>query len=138
MSTGSQLRPGFFVRKIMNPIVMFFGTTLAVRGRRSGEWRRVPVNVLDHDGARYLVAPRGDTDWTKNLRAVRGGELRRRGSTETFTASEVADVDKAPIIAAYRDRWDSQTKQFWESLPDPADHPVFRIDPTDDAREDRP
>lgn len=125
------LRPGFVVRKVLNPIMMAFTTTLAVRGRRSGQWRKVPVNVLEYDGARYLVAPRGDTDWTKNLRAAGGGELRRRGRSEAFDAVEVGHDEKPPLIAAYRDRWDNQTRKFWEALPDPADHPVFRISDED-------
>ena len=49
---------------------------LAVRGRTSGEWRTTPVNPLTHDGNRYLVAPRGHTQWVRNMRVAGGGELR--------------------------------------------------------------
>src|SRR6185312_11481093 len=49
---------------------------LYVRGRKSGEWRTTPVNPLTlADGERYLVAPRGNTQWVRNLRAVGTGEL---------------------------------------------------------------
>jgi hypothetical protein len=69
--------------------------TLAVRGRSSGEWRTVPVvNVLGRAGQRYLVAPRGDTQWVRNLRATGRGELRRRGWIEPFRATEIADAEK--------------------------------------------
>jgi deazaflavin-dependent oxidoreductase (nitroreductase family) len=125
------LRPGFFIRRIANPLVQLFGaaTTLAVRGRRSGEWHTVPVNVLELDGDRYLVAPRGEAQWVRNLRAAGGGELRRRGKAELFRATEVEDVDaKARIVGAYLDRWGRQVKAQFEQLPDPADHPVFRIE----------
>jgi deazaflavin-dependent oxidoreductase (nitroreductase family) len=126
------LRPGFFIRRIANPLVRLFGaaTTLAVRGRRSGEWHTVPVNVLELDGDRYLVAPRGETQWVRNLRAAGGGELRRRGRVEPFRAEEVVDAEeRARIVGAYLDRWGRQVKAQFEKLPDPADHPVFRIEP---------
>jgi deazaflavin-dependent oxidoreductase (nitroreductase family) len=116
-------------RKIVNPLVHLITSkpTLAVRGRRSGEWRTVPVNVVELDGARYLVAPRGECEWVRNLRAAGTGELRRRHGTERFRATEVPPADRAPMIAAYRDRWDSEVKRFFAELPEPADHPVFSI-----------
>jgi deazaflavin-dependent oxidoreductase (nitroreductase family) len=109
-----------------------FKPTLAVRGRKTGEWRTVPVNVLDLDGARYLIAPRGETHWVRNLRAVGEGELRRRGERERFRAVEVEDVaEKVRIIAAYQERWGKETKSQFAALPDPVDHPVFRIEGAD-------
>jgi deazaflavin-dependent oxidoreductase (nitroreductase family) len=119
------------VSRIVNPLLMRLRLvpTLAVRGRTSGEWRTVPVNVLDLDGSRYLVAPRGDTQWVRNLRAAGSGELRIKGRVEAFSATEVADADKPPIIEAYLARWGSQVKSQFAQLPDPADHPVFRIEP---------
>jgi hypothetical protein len=127
------LRPGFFIRRIANPLVRLLGgaTTLAVRRRNSGEWQTIPVNVLELDGRRYLMAVRGETDWVRNLRAGGGGELRRRGNVEPFrVAEEITDPDmRARIIGAYLDRWGRQVKAQFEQLPDPADHPVFRIEP---------
>jgi len=125
------LKPGFFVSKIVNPLLMKLRLvpTLAVRGRTSGEWRTVPVNVLELDGARYLVAPRGDTQWVRNLRAAGTGELRIKSRTEAFSATEVADADKQPIVDAYLARWGSQVKSQFAELPDAKDHPVFRIEP---------
>src|SRR5690606_40511210 len=67
---------------------------LAVRGRKSGEWRTTPVNLLTVDGAHYLVAPRGHVQWTRNMRAAGGGELRLGKRVDPFTATEVADDDK--------------------------------------------
>jgi deazaflavin-dependent oxidoreductase (nitroreductase family) len=130
-SQSRYLRPGWFVSRVMNPIVMRAGIapTLVVRGRRSGELRTVPVNVLELDGARYLVAPRGTTEWVRNLRAAGTGELRRRGKTERFRATEVANELKPPIVKAYLDKWGSQVKSQFDALPDPADHPVFRLEP---------
>jgi hypothetical protein len=127
------LRPGFFIRRIANPLARLFGaaTTLAVRRRRTGEWQTIPVNVLDLDGKRYLMAVRGETEWVRNLRTAGGGELRRRGKAEPFrVAEEIREPDaRARIIGAYLDRWGRQVKSQFEQLPDPADHPVFRIEP---------
>jgi F420H(2)-dependent quinone reductase len=126
------LRPGFFIRRIANPLARLFGaaTTLAVRRRRTGEWQTIPVNVLELDGDRYLMAVRGETEWVRNLRAAGGGELRRRGRTEAFRAEEIREPDaRARIIGAYLDRWGRQVKSEFDQLPDPADHPVFRIEP---------
>ena len=103
--------------------------TLAVRGRKTGEWRVAPVNVLQLDGSCYLVAPRGETQWARNLRVTGEGELRRRGKTERFRAEEIEDIgEKERLIAAYRERWDKETRTQFEALPDPVDHPVFRIE----------
>src|SRR5215472_12152905 len=63
---------------------------LYVRGRTSGQWRSTPVNVLSHAGQQYLVAPRGHTQWVRNLRAAGGGELRVGRKAERFTATELA------------------------------------------------
>jgi len=87
------LKPGWFTSRVLNPLLMRVGIipTLAVRGRTSGEWRTVPVNVLELDGRRYLVAPRGDTQWVRNLRATGRGELRWRGRVEPFRMTEISD-----------------------------------------------
>jgi deazaflavin-dependent oxidoreductase (nitroreductase family) len=125
------LRPGRFLSRILNPLLVRLGLvpTLAVRGRRSGRWRTVPVNVLELDGARYLIAPRGETDWVRNLRAAGGGELRRGSRSEAFRAVEVPDEEKPPLIGAYLERWGYQVKGQFDALPDPSDHPVFRVEP---------
>jgi deazaflavin-dependent oxidoreductase (nitroreductase family) len=124
------LKPGWLVSRVINPLLMRLGVvpTLAVRGRRSGEWRTVPVNVLELDGQRYLVAPRGDTQWARNLRATGRGELRGRGRAEPFRATEVPDHEKPRVIKAYLARWENQVRRQFETLPNAADHPVFRIE----------
>ena len=89
---------------------------LAVRGRRTGEWRSTPVNPLVVDGRRYLVAPRGHTQWVRNLRASGSGELRVGRRCEEFTAREVADADKLPVLREYLRRWGWEVGQFFEGL----------------------
>jgi deazaflavin-dependent oxidoreductase (nitroreductase family) len=126
---GTYIPHGFFLARVVNPLIMRLGLlpTLAVRGRRSGEWRTVPVHVLELDGSRYLVAPRGDTQWARNLRASGEGELRRRGRREHFRATEVPVEERQPLIDAYLARWGREVKPIFKQLPDPADHPVFRL-----------
>ena len=114
---------------------------LAVRGRKSGEWRRNPVNPLTLGSTRYLVAPRGHTQWVRNLRAAGEGELRVGRRVERFTATEVPDADKPEILRAYLKRWKWEVGMFFEGVgPDAPDedlariapgHPVFCISPRD-------
>ncbi|MET8423295.1 nitroreductase family deazaflavin-dependent oxidoreductase [Nocardia sp. NPDC059246] len=90
---------------------------LAVRGRKSGEWRTTLVNVLTtDDGARYLVAPRGHTQWVRNLRVAGSGELRLGRKVQTFTATELPDADKIPVLRAYLDRWGWEVGRFFEGV----------------------
>jgi deazaflavin-dependent oxidoreductase (nitroreductase family) len=110
---------------------------LAVRGRKSGAWRTTPVNLLTVDGQQYLVAPRGHVQWTHNMRAAGGGELRLGKKVDTFTATEVGDDDKVPLLRAYLKRWKAEVGVFFGGVgPDSSpeelrriapDHPVFRI-----------
>ncbi|MGW4364688.1 nitroreductase family deazaflavin-dependent oxidoreductase [Nocardia takedensis] len=111
---------------------------LAVRGRKSGEWRTTMVNLLEtEDGARYLVAPRGHTQWVKNLRAAGTGELRLGRKVEPFAATEVPDAEKVPLLRLYLRRWGWEVGKFFEGVTkDATDEqlaeiapgfPVFRI-----------
>src|SRR3954451_7487927 len=104
------LEPGWFVRNVFNRCVrrltrlgvsVWGSRELRVRGRSSGSWRTVPVNLLTVDGTSYLVAPRGVTQWVRNLRAAGSGELRVGGRVQPFTAEELPDEAKPPILRAY-------------------------------------
>jgi deazaflavin-dependent oxidoreductase (nitroreductase family) len=111
---------------------------LAVKGRTSGLWRTTPVNLLTVDGARYLVAPRGQAQWVRNIRVAGGGELRLGRRAEQFTSTELADADKAPVIRAYLERWGWEVGRFFDGLAKDASDPeilavapgfpVFRVD----------
>ncbi len=129
--TDQYIKPGFFLSKLVNPAIskLRMAPTLAVRGRTSGQWRTVPVNVLELHGSRYLVAPRGATHWARNLREAGGGELRKGAKVERFNAAELANDEKPPVIEAYREHWGRATRKQWDALPNPGDHPVFRIEP---------
>ncbi len=143
-------KPGWLTVKVLNRMVAWLARRgisvkgsqeLAVRGRKSGEWRRTPVNPLLLDGERYLVAPRGHVQWTHNMRAAGGGRLLLGRRTEDFTATEVADDDKPPVLRAYLKAWKSEVGIFFDGVgPDSSTeelraiapkHPVFRIRPVD-------
>ncbi|WP_433577269.1 nitroreductase/quinone reductase family protein [Nocardia brasiliensis] len=111
---------------------------LAVRGRKSGEWRTTMVNLLvREDGARFLVAPRGHTQWVRNLRVAGGGELRLGRKVEEFAAIEVTDADKVPLLRLYLQKWGWEVGKFFEGVTKDATDdelaaiapgfPVFRI-----------
>ncbi|CDR07228.1 nitroreductase family deazaflavin-dependent oxidoreductase [Streptomyces iranensis] len=89
---------------------------LAVRGRKSGEWRTTPVNPLTLHGERYLVAPRGHTQWVRNMRAAGGGELRLGRRVEPFTAVEVEDGAKPEILRLYLKKWAWEVGRFFDGV----------------------
>jgi deazaflavin-dependent oxidoreductase (nitroreductase family) len=139
--------PDFLTRTIFNPAVAFFTGTLglslrgsrvlAVRGRKSGEWRTTPVNPLTLEGHRYLVAPRGVTHWVRNIRASGEGVLRKGRHEEPIRVVELSDAEKPPVIRAYLQLWGMETRKFFglkdANVPDAEiariapNHPVFRI-----------
>jgi deazaflavin-dependent oxidoreductase (nitroreductase family) len=141
-------QPGWFTKMIFNPAVaamtragisIWGSRVLRVRGRKSGEWRSAPVNLLTYEGKQYLVAPRGLTQWVRNLREAGEGELLLGTRVHRFRAHETSDDQKVPILRAYLKRWKAEVGIFFggvsadspeEDLRRRApDHPVFRIDP---------
>ena len=103
---------------------------LYVRGRKTGEWRTTPVNLLVHEGERYLVAPRGHTQWVRNMRVAGGGELHIGRRAEVFTANELSDADKPEILRAYLKRWRFEVGMFFDGVgPDASDEKLLEIAP---------
>jgi len=150
MSAGGEhfKRPGWFTKNVFNRLIaaltrlgvnVWGARVLEVRGRSSGEMRQTPVNLHVYKSQRFLVAPRGHTQWTRNLRASGEGRLKLGRRTEQFHAVELLDDDeKVPILRAYLKRWKVEVGVFFEGVgPDSADaelraiapkHPVFRIE----------
>ena len=140
-------RPGWFTRHIFNRAVagltrlgvsVLGSRVLEVAGRKSGQPRRTPVNLLTLDGTQYLVAARGVTEWVRNVRAD-GGKLslllgRHR---DERVATELEDTEKVPVLRAYLKRWKAEVGVFFDGVgPDSTDdelaaiaprHPVFRL-----------
>jgi deazaflavin-dependent oxidoreductase (nitroreductase family) len=147
MSTTAHYKaPGWFTRNVFNPTVEFatrhglsvWGSrVLAVKGRKSGEWRTTPVNLLTIGEQRYLVAPRGETEWVKNIRVAGGGELRVGKKVEPFSVRELTGDAKPPVLRAYLKRWKMEVGTFFEGTgPNSTDeellaigdkHPVFEV-----------
>jgi deazaflavin-dependent oxidoreductase (nitroreductase family) len=140
-------RPGWFTRHVANKLVggltragisVWGSRVLEVRGRKSGLPRRVPVNLLDFEGEQFLVAPRGEAEWVRNVRADSGRLvlLLGRGRTEML-ARELSDEDKAPVLRAYLKRWRAEVGVFFDGVgPDSSPeelagiasrHPVFQL-----------
>jgi deazaflavin-dependent oxidoreductase (nitroreductase family) len=140
------LEPGAITRNVFNRLVAlltsagvsFMGSrVLRVRGRTSGQWRETPVNLLTYEGERFLVAPRGHTQWVRNLRVAGGGELRIGRRTEAFGAQELPDAEKPPVMRAYLKKWKWEVGQFFEGIDEKSPDeklleaapgfPVFRV-----------
>ena len=141
-------KPDWFTKHVFNRVVAMFtrlgfsvwgSRVLRVRGRKSGEWRTSPVNLLRRGNVEYLVAPRGQTQWVRNIRVSGGGELMLGRKSQAFNAVEISDDQKVPILRDYLRRWkfevgiffggvsaDSSDEELRRIAPD---HPVFRIEP---------
>jgi deazaflavin-dependent oxidoreductase (nitroreductase family) len=139
-------RPGWFTREIFNRVVavltrlgvsVYGSRVLEVQGRKSGQWRQTPVNLMSFEGSDYLVAPRGHTQWVKNLRASGEGRLRLGSRRRSFRAVELEDDQKPPLLRAYLKKWKFEVGVFFDGVgPDSSDdelrriapdHPVFRL-----------
>jgi deazaflavin-dependent oxidoreductase (nitroreductase family) len=139
--------PGWFTRNVVNRVVtalsrlglsVWGSRVLEVRGRKTGEPRRTPVNLLTLEGSRYLVAARGQTQWVRNLRVAGEGELLLGRRRERFVGVELADAEKEPILRAYVKRWTWEVGQFFGGVDTDSpsaelrriapDHPIFRVE----------
>jgi hypothetical protein len=87
------------------------------------------VIPVKHDGARYVVSTRGESEWVRNVRRAGRVELRDRSGAERFAAVEIPVAERAPVIEAYRAKAGRTVDSYWKRLPDPADHPTFRLEP---------
>ncbi|HEY3996010.1 MAG TPA: nitroreductase/quinone reductase family protein [Mycobacterium sp.] len=89
---------------------------LRVRGRKSGKQRAVVINLLTVDGVDYLVSPRGNTQWARNVRAAGVVETGPRWRRQQTAASEVDDAAKPELLKRYLDRWYWQVKGYVAGL----------------------
>ena len=141
-------RPDWFTKHVFNRLVaactrlgvsVWGSRVLRVRGRKSGEWRSSPVNLLTYEGKQYLVAPRGHTQWVRNIRISGAGELVLGSRVQPFRAVEIPDDQKVPLLRHYLKRWKFEVGMFFSGVSDSSpdaelrriapEHPVFRVDP---------
>jgi deazaflavin-dependent oxidoreductase (nitroreductase family) len=139
-------KPGWFTRHVFNRTValatrlglsVWGSRMLKVRGRTSGQWRSVPVNLLTLGHERYLVAPRGETQWVRNIRVAGAGELVLGRRSEAFKVVELPDAQKPEVLRAYLKRWKAEVGVFFEGVSANSSdeelrriaskHPVFKI-----------
>ena len=141
-------KPGWLTQRLFNPAValttragisVLGSRVLEVRGRKSGLARRTPVNLLSLDGHQYLVSPRGETEWVRNVRADGGKlDLLLGSKRRHYLGHEVADADKVDVLRGYLQRWKAEVGVFFDGVgPDSTDdqirgithkHPVFRLE----------
>ena len=132
--------PGWFTRNVFNRTVALLtrmwisvlgSRVLEVRGRTSGQPRRTPVNLLSYEGQEYLVSPRGEGQWVRNVRADNGRLTLLLGSKrDERQATELADSDKVPVLRAYLKRWKAEVGVFFDGVDgNSSDEELTRIAP---------
>jgi deazaflavin-dependent oxidoreductase (nitroreductase family) len=99
---------------------------LRVRGRKTGELRAVVINLLTIDGADYLVSPRGNTQWARNVRAAGVVDIGPRWRRRSVQATEVEDAAKPELLKRYLDRWYWQVKGYVAGLTPESTAKQFR------------
>jgi deazaflavin-dependent oxidoreductase (nitroreductase family) len=139
-------KPGAFARAFNRLFTWLFArgmggkhnVTIEVKGRKSGQPRRTAVNIVEYKGQRYLVAPRGNTEWTRNVKAAGGEAALVHGKPEPVMLVDVPVPERPPIIQTYLQENAMSTKASFgidpkspiEEFERIADrHPVFRITP---------
>jgi deazaflavin-dependent oxidoreductase (nitroreductase family) len=146
-ATSYYKRPGWFARKVGAPFLNFLmhlgisawgSRVLEHTGRRSGKSFRTPVNLLTVGTDQYLVSPRGESEWVRNVRAADGRLVLILGRRhQAYTATEVPLAATPEILRTYLRRWKFEVGMFFEGVgPDSTDaeflaiaarHPVFAL-----------
>jgi deazaflavin-dependent oxidoreductase (nitroreductase family) len=141
-------KPGWLTEHVFNRVValttragisVLGSRVLEVRGRKTGLARRTPVNLLSLDGRQYLVSPRGESEWVRNVRADGGKlDLLLGSKRQHYLCHEVPDADKVDVLRGYLRRWKAEVGVFFDGVgPDSTDdqirgiahkHPVFRLE----------
>jgi len=141
------LRPDWFTRNVFNRLVagltrlgvsVWGSRVLEHRGRTTGDLHRTPVNLLTLEGTQYLVSPRGETQWVRNVRHAGGHCVLILGRQRQITTlTEVPEAERTPILRAYLRRWKFEVGMFFDGVgPDSTDeefaavagrHPVFTL-----------
>jgi hypothetical protein len=104
---------------------------LRVRGRKSGKQRGVVINLLTVDSVDYLVSPRGNTQWARNVRAAGFVEMGPRWHSERFRVTEVDDAAKPEVLRRYLARWYWQVKGYVAGLtPESSDEQLRAAAPS--------
>jgi deazaflavin-dependent oxidoreductase (nitroreductase family) len=101
---------GYLVGLGIGPAYMYL---LQVRGRKSGRLYETPVNMLDLEGKRYLVAPRGRTQWVRNAEATGEIALKKGRSRQSYRLRPIPDGEKPPLLKLYLERFITQVQRYF-------------------------
>jgi hypothetical protein len=115
---------------------------LEVRGRKTAKTISLPVNPLDLEGRRYLVCPRVESNWVRNVRSAGEVVLVRAMRRRRYAVRELPPSLRPPVLKAYLDRFVSEVHRFFpvpkgspvEAFNDLAPrYPVFELQPLDET-----
>jgi hypothetical protein len=110
---------------------------ITVRGRKTGRIHSIPVDVMELDGQKWLVAPYGISNWVRNVRVSNDVTLMRGGRSEAFKTEEAGAPEAVPVLRKYIAEV-PVTRPHFDAAPDSPDdaitaelprHPVFRLIP---------
>jgi deazaflavin-dependent oxidoreductase (nitroreductase family) len=110
---------------------------LVFYGRKTGNRYTTPVFMMRKGEINYLVAPRGETQWVKNVRKLNTLILKRGRNEQEYNATEVVDAKKAEILMKYYEKYQATVKPFFpedidndlkgfEEISD--NYPIFKIE----------
>ena len=109
-----------------------------VRGRKSGRIFSTPIDLLEVGRRRYLIAPRGETNWVRNARAAGRVTLRKGRRREEFAVRELGLAERPELLKAYLDRFALTVQRYFpisrgssvsEFAPIAERYPVFELTP---------
>jgi deazaflavin-dependent oxidoreductase (nitroreductase family) len=109
---------------------------LRVKGRKTGLLRTTPVNLIEHQGCRWLVAPYGEVAWVRNARAAGQAELLRGSTVEHTQLREATAEEAAPVLRSYLRQLKFVVGPYFDVTPSSPDaafvaeaprHPVFLL-----------
>jgi len=110
------------VEKIFNRIFGFlvglglgfsYNYLLQVRGRKSGKLYSTPIDLLEYNGKRYLVPPRGQTQWVRNAEAAGEVTLKKGSSRQSFRLRPLPAAEKPEILKAYLDTFKREVQRYF-------------------------
>jgi len=121
-STVPSFRAPSAVERVFNRVFGFvvglgwgfsYNYLLQVRGRKSGKLYSTPIDLLEKNGTRYLVAPRGRTQWVRNAEAVGEIVLKKGKLMQRFRLRALSDQEKPEILKAYLDQFRKEVQTYF-------------------------
>src|SRR5579863_1499364 len=122
MPTLPEFRPPTAVERIFNRVYGFlvgmgvgfsYNYLLQVKGRKSGKTYSTPIDLLELAGKRFLVAPRGRTQWVRNAESAGEVMLKKGSARQRYRLRTLSDAEKPPILKAYLDRFKSEVQRYF-------------------------